>query len=109
MHWMKLNLRWNYGKVIKKIAYSAVFYEDLKSIYSYGLETFGEIMAEILQDQILNQTAGLYLHYYLDPECRHLETKTQIYRNIILGKYLIIIESERIKLEALRGTRAQNI
>jgi cell wall-associated NlpC family hydrolase len=31
-------------KVIKKIAYSAVFYEDLKSIYSYGLQTFGIIM-----------------------------------------------------------------
>ena len=90
-------------KVIKKIAYSAVFYEDLKSIYSYGLETFGVIMAEILQEQILNHTAGLYLQYYLNPECRHLETKTQIYRNIILGKYLIIYRIRANKIEVLRA------
>ena len=41
-------------KGIKKIVFSKIFYEDLKSIYLYGVETFGEIMAEILQDQILN-------------------------------------------------------
>jgi toxin ParE1/3/4 len=90
-------------KVIKKIVYSAVFYEDLKSIYLYGLETFGEIMAEILQDQILNRTSGLYLNYYLNPECRHLETKTQIYRTIILGKYLIIYRIRANKIEILRA------
>jgi toxin ParE1/3/4 len=90
-------------KVIKKIVYSAVFYEDLKSIYFYGLETFGEIMAEILQDQILNRTSGLYLNCYLNPECQHLETKTQIYRNIILGKYLIIYRFRANKIEILRA------
>ena len=90
-------------KGIKKIVFSKVFYEDLKTIYLYGVETFGEIMAEILQDQILNHSAGLYLNYYLNPECRHLETKTQIYRNIILGKYLIIYRIRANKIEVLRA------
>lgn len=90
-------------KVIKKVVYSAIFYEDLKAIYLYGVETFGVIVAEILQDQILNHTTGLYLQYYLNPECRHLETKTRIYRNIILGKYLIIYRIRANKIEVLRA------
>ena len=90
-------------KVIKKVEYSSIFYEDLKSIYSYGFETFGEMMAEILQSQILNSTQSLYFQYYLNPECRHLETKTQIYRNIILGKYLIIYRVRANKIEVLRA------
>lgn len=43
-------------------------------------------MAEILQEQILNHTAGFYLHNYLNPECCHIETKNQIYSNVMLGK-----------------------
>ncbi len=90
-------------KVIKKVEYSSFFYEDLKSIYTYGFEIFGEMMAEILQSQILNVTQSLYFQYYLNPECKHLETKTQIYRNIILGKYLIIYRIRTNKIEVLRA------
>ncbi len=90
-------------KVIKKVIYSFTFYEDLKSIYSYGLETFGFDLAEIFQEKILHTSNGLSYMFLIYPECRHLETKTQIYRNIILGKYLIIYRIKSTKIEVLRA------
>jgi plasmid stabilization system protein ParE len=90
-------------KVIKKVIYSFTFYEDLKSIYSYGLETFGFDLAEIFQEKILHASNGLSYMFLIYPECRHLETKTQIYRNIILGKYLIIYRVKSNKIEVLRA------
>ena len=90
-------------KVIKKVIYSIAFYEDLKSIYSYGLETFGFDIAEIFQEKILHSANGLSFMFLIYPECKHLETKTQIYRNIILGKYLIIYRIKAKKIEVLRA------
>ncbi len=99
-------------KVIKKVIYSVTFYEDLKSIFSYGFETFGFEMAEIFQEKILHSANGLSYMFLIYPECKHLETKTQIYRNIILGKYLIIyrIRAEKIEvLRALHGSQSPKI
>ncbi len=90
-------------KVIKKVIYSNAFYKDLTSIYSYGSETFGDVMAEIFQEKILHSSNGLSYMYLLYPECKHLETTTQIYRNIILGKYLIIYRIKANKIEILRA------
>jgi toxin ParE1/3/4 len=90
-------------KVVKKVIYSATFYQYLKSIYSYGIETFGFDMAEIFQQKILHASNGLSYMFLLNPECRHLQTKTQIYRNIILGKYLIIYRAKAQKIEVLRA------
>jgi len=50
--------------------------------------------------QHINELPLLFLIY---PECRHLETKTQMYRNIILGKYLIIYRIKTEKIEVLRA------
>ena len=99
-------------KVIKKVIYSITFYEDLKFIFSYGFETFGFEMAEIFQEKILHSANGLSYMFLIYPECKHLETKTQIYRNIILGKYLIIyrIKAEKIEiLRALHGSQSPKI
>ena len=89
-------------KVIKKVIFSITFYEDLKSIYSYGFETFGFEMAEIFQEKILHFSNGLSYMFLVHPECRHLETKTQIYRNIIFGKYLIIYRIRASRIEVLK-------
>jgi toxin ParE1/3/4 len=90
-------------KVIKKVAYSDAFYEDLKDIYSYGSETFGEEMGDLFQEKILHSTSGLSYMFLMYPECRQLQTKTQIYRNIILGRYLIIYRIKASKIEVLRA------
>lgn len=90
-------------KVIKKVAYSDDFYEDLKEIYSYGSETFGEEMGDLFQEKILHSTFGLSYLFLMHPECRQLQTKTQVYRNIILGRYLIIYRIKASKIEVLRA------
>ncbi len=90
-------------KLIKKVVYSDAFFQDIKGIYLYGLETFGITVAEVFQQQILHLTAGLAFQYYLHPECKPLITKTKIYRNIILGKYLIIYRIKSNKVEVLRA------
>lgn len=77
-------------KKIRKVNLSSVFDDDLADIFDYGLETFGGNLAELFVANIYQHINGLPLLFLIYPECRHLETKTQIYRNIILGKYLII-------------------
>ena len=55
---------------------------------------------------------NLETQYLLHPECRHLETKTKMYRNIILGSYLIIYRIRAHKIEVLRafhGSRSPKI
>ena len=88
---------------IKEVVYSSAFYNDLQSIYLYGYEIFGVTIADFLQDKILNLTSRLSDHSYIYPECRHLATKKQIYRNIILGNYLIIYRIRNSKVEVLRA------
>ena len=63
-------------------------------------------------DEIYSYIGKLQTQYLLHPECRHLETKTKIYRNIILGSYLIIyrIRANRIEvLRAFHGSRSPRI
>jgi toxin ParE1/3/4 len=88
---------------------SRSFVTDVKNIYLYGMETFGEEMAEIFHNKLDSSVSGLRYHYQQHPECRHLRTKSRMYRNIVLGKYLIIyrITQNRIEvLKALHGSRS---
>jgi toxin ParE1/3/4 len=90
-------------KIIKEVAYSSRFFNDLKTIYLYGYELFGPSMADLFQEKILHLTYGLSYQFNLYPECRNLETKTQIYRNIIFDNYLIIYRIKSTKIEVLRA------
>ena len=63
---------------------------DLPSIHLYGWATFGLKLADYFIAEIYASLEDLSTNYYLHPECRHLETKTKKYRNIIFGSYLII-------------------
>jgi len=88
----------------KKVIGSKLFEElDVPSIYEYGEVTFGVRLADSFFDTILNDVEDLETQYLLHPECRHLETKTKIYRNIILGSYLIIYRIRANKIEVLRA------
>lgn len=97
----------------KKVIGSKLFEEvDVPSIYEYGEVTFGTKLADIFYFEIIESVRLLETQYLLHPECRHLETKTKIYRNIILGSYLIIYRICANKIEVLRafhGSRSPKI
>lgn len=76
---------------------------DIPSLFFYGLDTFGLKAADLFIAELFERVAQLQTHYYLHPECRHLETKTKIYRNIIFGSYLIIYRIKAQKIEVLRA------
>ena len=88
----------------KKVITSTPFDNiDLLDIYEYGEATFGEKLAEGFIAEIYRSLDKLETYYLLHPECRHLENKTKIYRNIILGSYLIIYRIRANKIEVLRA------
>lgn len=72
-------------KKVRKVVLSDILNQDLAGIYDYGLETFGENLADLFVGTIYQRIYELPLICLLHPECRQLQTKTQIYRSIILG------------------------
>ena len=85
---------------------------DLLDIYEYEEATFGQKLALNFIDDIYYYVEKLETEYLLHPECRHLVTKTKMYRNIILGSYLIIYRIRAEKIEVLRafhGSRSPKI
>ena len=87
----------------KKIVKSVYYYKDIQDIFEYGEATFGEKAALSFFDELLIVTHDLESHYLLHPECRHLETKSKKYRNIIFGSYLIIFRITPNRIEVLRA------
>ncbi|WP_103665853.1 type II toxin-antitoxin system RelE/ParE family toxin [Gracilimonas amylolytica] len=86
----------------REVAVSEQFTEDLKSVYEYGEEIFGAASAKSFVSEIYSKIWSLdqtWAHY---PECRHLPTKDQIYRNIILGSYLVIYRVNNDHILVLR-------
>ena len=87
----------------KKVTRSSYYFNDITDIYEYGEESFGEKAAIYFIQDLRNLILLLETQYLLHPECRHLETKTKIYRNIILGSYLIIYRIKPKTIEVLRA------
>jgi len=84
----------------KSLEVSDKFKKSLNDIYYYSFETFGQIQTERYM-QKMEKAIDSLLHYYLAyPECRHIATKSRMYRNIILDAHLIIyrITDERIEV-----------
>ncbi|NEW84584.1 MAG: type II toxin-antitoxin system RelE/ParE family toxin [Mariniphaga sp.] len=73
---------------------------DIISVFTFGEEIFGSIAAKSFIADIYSRVWSLDRMYLLHVECRHLPTINKIYRNIIIGSYLIIyrITSERIEV-----------
>jgi plasmid stabilization system protein ParE len=96
----------------KEVVRSAFYLNDILDIFEYGEGTFGEKAALNFYEDLKLRVRLLETQYLLHPECRHLETKTKIYRNIILGSYLIIyrIRAKEIQvLRAFHGSRSPKI
>ncbi|WP_396151371.1 type II toxin-antitoxin system RelE/ParE family toxin [Flavobacterium sp.] len=92
-------------KVITSTPFDTV---DLLDIYEYGEATFGQKLADSFIDEIYRLLDNLETQYLLHPECRHLETKTKMYRNIILGSYRIRANKIEV-LRAFHGSRSPKI
>lgn len=96
-------------KKVREVIRSEELDFDFLEIFNYEFETFGQEFATIFLENVKHEILGLSFQYYLHPECRQLQTKTQIYRNIILGRYLIIYRVKAHKIEVLRALhRSQN-
>jgi len=89
-------------KGVRKVIYSSFYYSDLQEIYLYGKETFGKGFADIFAEEISHTVSGLSYKFNSHPECKQLPTKSKMYRNIILGKYLVIYRIRAEKIEVLR-------
>lgn len=87
----------------KEVIRSSYYLSDIQAIFEYGEITFWENAALYFYEDIKSIVRNLENYYLLHPECRHLETKTKIYRNIILGAYLIIYRIRPNTIEVLRA------
>ena len=84
----------------KPYVISDKFFDSRAQVYNYGISTFGYFQAERYNRKIEYAVETLSDYYYTYPECRHLATKSRMYRNIILDAHLIIyrITNERIEV-----------
>jgi toxin ParE1/3/4 len=89
-------------KESKSVIYSTQFKQDIINVYKYGLETFGKAQAEKYQDNIYSLVDSLDVSYDIYPECRHLPTKSKIYRWVILESHLIIYRVTNKEIQVLR-------
>ena len=87
----------------KEVIRSSFYFSDIIDIYEYGEATFGETTALNFYADLKFRISLLETQYLMHPECRHLETKTKKYRNIILGSYLIIYRITTNQIQVLRA------
>jgi plasmid stabilization system protein ParE len=87
----------------KEVMRSKYYLLDVQDIFEYGEITFGENAAINFYEDLKLIVKNLETHYLPHPECRHLETKSKLYRNIILGAYLIIYRIKPNRIEVLRA------
>ena len=64
-------------KKAREVVRSASSTEDISDIYNYGLDTFGQQVAETLLFEIYQSIAGLSVKYLIHPECNHIPSKTR--------------------------------
>ncbi len=81
---------------------SREFNIDLDNIYTYGIDTFGLKQAELYENEIWKLVEGLSLNWQFFSECRHLTTKSKMYRWIILDSHLIIYRITDTEIQVLR-------
>jgi plasmid stabilization system protein ParE len=82
---------------------SEEYYKDVQDIFDYGTEVFGIPTADAFIEDLIYKVECLSFQYQLHPECRHIITKSHMYRNIILASYLIIYRITPDQIEVLRA------
>ena len=85
----------------KQVKVSDEFKINRTQIYDYTLVTFGFFQAERYLKLIEKNLLMLHKFYLAYPECRHLATKSRMYRNIILDAHLIIYRITDKRIEVL--------
>ena len=75
--------------------------EHLTEILGYGIEKFGYLQARKYFNLISHLVEELDVYYAYHPECRHLATKSRMYRNIVLDSHLIIYRITDQRIEVL--------
>jgi toxin ParE1/3/4 len=91
------------GIKTKRVVFAENFYATLINVLRFGLEEFGSSVAYNFNIEIEHKTQMLSQLYLAYPENRFLPTKSKMYRNIILGKYLILyrIKPDRVEVLAI--------
>ena len=85
----------------KPVEVSDEFKANRTYVYDYTLHAFGYFQAERYL-QLIEKTLSTLYHFYLAyPECRHLPTKSRMYRNIIFDAHLIIYRITHDRIEVL--------
>ena len=84
----------------KPIEVSNVFKAHLTDVLYYTSYAFGNLQTQHYLQKIKYTIDTLPESYHVYPECRHIPTKSRMYRNIILDAHLIIyrITDERIEV-----------
>jgi len=72
-------------------AISDKFFDSRSQLYNYGVKEFGYFQAERYNQKIEEAIETLSDFYMVYPECRHIATKSQKYRNIILDAHRQIV------------------
>ena len=85
----------------KSYVVSEEFNVSRENIYEYTLDIFGYFQAERYKQKIRQSLDTLSDFYMVYPECRHLATKSRMYRNIILDSHLIIYRITNHRIEVL--------
>ena len=85
----------------KQVITSNQFSENYNNVYAQGLDLFGFYQAELYTNKIKSILYELDRTYPYYPECRHLATKSRMYRNIILDSHLIIYRITDEQIEVL--------
>lgn len=86
---------------VKRVVTSAYFIATQNQVIEYGAEQFGYALAINLDIEIEKRVQALSNLYEFYPENRYLPTKSKIYRNIILGKYMILYRIKSATVEVL--------
>jgi len=90
----------------KPVEVSNKFKASRADVHNYTFDTFGYFQAIRYREKINNALLSLPERYLSYPECRHIPTKSRMYRNIIIDPHLIIyrIAAERIEvLDIIHG------
>lgn len=85
----------------KPVITSIKFQASIIHVMEEGLERFGYFQANRYLDTIEHAVRDLKTAYPYYPECRHLATKSRMYRNIILDSHLIIYRICEKRIEVL--------
>ena len=85
----------------KEVVTSKDYEENLIEILEYTIETYGHAQACKYFNTISHHVERLDSFYTYYPECRHIPTKSRMYRNIILDAHLIIYRITDTRIEVL--------